>query len=394
MKRKKIISDIKDHINRKQITLIIGARQTGKTTVMKQLKRDLDKQRSLNFFLTMENLDHLRLLNQHPEKLFQIIPLISDTKRMIVFIDEVQYLENPSNFLKYHYDMYQGKLKFIVSGSSSFYIDEKFKDSMAGRKRIFEMPTLSFEEFLHFKQHDDLIIYINSGNIPGIYKDQMMTLFYEYIIFGGYPEVVLENDIIEKEKILKEIAESYVKKDAIESGKKYPNMYLNLFKILSMQVGNLLNYSNLSNDLNMSITALDGYINLMKKSFHLFTINPFFNNISKELRKQPNLYFADLVLRNYFCNNFDPIGLREDRGMLFENYIFRRFYDKYSIDEINFWRTQKKQEVDFIIEGKSAWEVKFSKDQFNEKKYKYFRNKYPDIPLKLIHFDNALEIIF
>jgi len=391
MKRKTIL-DVKDHLSRKQITLIIGARQTGKTTMMKQLKNDLDRQRNLNFFLTMENPDHLNLLNQHPEKLFQIIPPISNEKRMIVFIDEVQYLNNPSNFLKYHYDMYQEKIKFIVSSSSSFYIDKKFKDSMAGRKRIFTMPTLDFEEFLIFKKKDELVPYVNSGNIPGIYKDQMMTLFYEYIIYGGYPEVVLENDIIEKQKILKEIAESYVKKDAIESSIRYPDIYLKLMKILSMQVSNLLNYNNLSNDLNLSNKSLESYIHLMKKSFHLYTITPFFNNISKELRKQPKLYFADLGLRNYFCNNFDPIGLREDRGMLFENFVFRRFLDKHSIDEINYWRTQKKQEVDFIIEGKSAWEVKFSEDQFNEKKYKYFRSKYPNIPLKLIHLNSAIEV--
>jgi len=390
--KRKAITDIRDHLNRKQITLIIGARQTGKTTLIKQLKSDLDKQRDLNFFLTMENPDHLNLLNQHPEKLFQIIPPISDEKRMIVFIDEVQYLNNPSNFLKYHYDMYQEKIKFIVSGSSSFYIDEKFKDSMAGRKRIFTMPTLDFEEFLIFKKKDELVPYLNSGNIPGIYKDQMMTLLYEYIIYGGYPEVVLENDIIEKKKILKEIAESYVKKDAIESSIKHPDIYIKLMKILSMQVGNLLNYNNLSNDLNITNKTLESYTHLMKKSFHLFTINPFFNNVSKELRKQPKLYFADLGLRNYFCNNFDPIGLREDRGMLFENFAFRRFLDKYSIDEINYWRTQKKQEVDFIIDGKYAWEAKCSEDLFNVKRYKYFHTNYPDIPLKLIHLDNAMEV--
>jgi predicted AAA+ superfamily ATPase len=218
----------------------------------------------------------------------------------------------------------------------------------------------------------------------------MMPLFYEYLIFGGYPEVVLETDVEEKKMILKEIGDSYVKKDALEADIKSPEGYIKLFKILSMRAGNLLNFSALANQLNVSNKAIETCINLMKKAFHVCTISPFFNNMSKELRKQPKIYFTDLGLRNYFCNNFEPIGLRDDRGMLLENFVFRRLYDTYAIEDIQFWRTQKKHEVDFIVQQTFALEVKLSKSQFKEKKYHYFINRYPDIPLDVIHLDNAV----
>ena len=141
-----IFSKLKSHLTKKPITLLVGARQTGKTTLMYQLMEDLKAAKERTFFLTLEDSKILEQLNHHPEYLFQLIPPLDNTQKNFVFIDEIQYLNNPSNFLKYHYDLYRQNLKFIVSGSSGFYINDKFKDSLAGRKRIFNLPTFSFEE--------------------------------------------------------------------------------------------------------------------------------------------------------------------------------------------------------------------------------------------------------
>ncbi len=143
-------------------------------------------------------------LDENPKNLFKLIPPLSD-KRMFLFIDEIQYLKDPSNFLKYHYDLYQNSLKFIVTGSSSFYIDRKFRDSLAGRKRIFELSTLTLAELLHFRGRDDLIPYLNAGNVPMVYEDEIRKYFYEYLIYGGYPEVVLEKNLEEKALLLREL---------------------------------------------------------------------------------------------------------------------------------------------------------------------------------------------
>ena len=331
-------------------------------------------------------------MNVHPDKLFQVIPPIDNSKKTYVFIDEVQYLNNPSNFLKYLYDQYSNKLKFIVSGSSGFYIDEKFKDSLAGRKKIFILPTLSFKEMLYFKDREDLGNNLNQGELPQLYLTELNTLLQEYMLFGGYPDVVLEKQIDEKKALIDEIANSYVKKDAFEANIKYSDSYLKIMQILSAQVGSLVNFSKIERDVNLDYHTVEIYLHLMRKSFHITLIKPFFKNLLKEIRKMPKVYFNDLGLRNYFVQNYDAIELRNDKGSLFENYVFRLFLDCYGEGNIKFWRTQKKQEVDFIIKSQKAFEIKYSEDKFDEKKYTYFKEKYPDIPLVLIHSENVLKI--
>ena len=116
--------------------LLLGGRRVGKTTILRQIQAKLELKNKANFFLNLEDPDYLKLLNESPKNLLKII---SPNLRKLnyVFIDEVQYLKNPSNFLKYFYDEYSGKIKLIVAGSSAFYIDQKFTDSLAGRKKYF-----------------------------------------------------------------------------------------------------------------------------------------------------------------------------------------------------------------------------------------------------------------
>jgi hypothetical protein len=333
----------------------------------------------------------LELLNSHPDKLFQVIPPLDNSQKTIVLIDEVQYLAKPSNFLKYLFDQYSDKLKLIVSGSSGFYIDEKFRDSLAGRKRLFTLPTLSFKEMLYFKDRGELGDYINKGSLPRIYLTELTNLWHEYLLFGGYPDVVLENQIEEKKVILDEIASSYVKKDAVEASVKYPDAYLMMMQTLSSQIGGLVNLNDICRDMKLDHSTVEAYIRVMRKSFHITLIKPFYRSLSKELRKMSKVYFNDLGLRNHFIRNYNAIALRDDKGALLENYVFRLFLDHYKEDDIKFWRTQKQQEVDFVIENRLAYEVKYSEHLFKENKYAYFREKYPQIPLHLIHSENVLE---
>jgi len=389
--RRFIFTDLKEHEAKKQITLIVGARQTGKTTLLRQLQAEFEAEGGRVFFLTLEDPLILELLNSHPDKLFQVIPPLANSQKTIILIDEVQYLENPSNFLKYLYDQYSDKLKLIVSGSSGFYIDEKFKDSLAGRKRLFTLPTLSFKELLYFKGRDELGEYLNKGSLPRIYLTELNNLWQEYLLFGGYPDVVLENQIEEKKAILDEIASSYVKKDALEASVKYPDGYLTIMTLLGAQIGGLVNLNDIGRDMKLDHGTVEAYIRVMRKSFHITLVKPYFRNLSKELRKMSKVYFNDLGLRNHFVRNYSPIALRDDRGALLENYVFRLFLDHYKEEDIKFWRTQKKQEVDFIIENKIAYEVKYSEHLFKENKYAYFREKYPQMPLHLIHAENVLD---
>ncbi|MFC1849590.1 ATP-binding protein [candidate division CSSED10-310 bacterium] len=383
-------------MDKKQISLIIGARQVGKTTLMKQLENKLASQGKRTYFLTLEDKRIRTMLSQSPDLLFQLIPPLTNGERIILFIDEIQYLDDPSNFLKLHYDQHSAQIKLIVSGSSSFYIDQKFRDSLAGRKRIFEMSTLSFEEMLKFMDRDDLVPLYRDREVPYIHLDELRNLLYEYLLYGGYPEVVLERDPDEKQVILRELATSYVKKDATDARLSFPEVYLNLMNILAGQIGGLLNSNKISSLAGIDIKTVNSYLYVMRKSCHITIVRPFSENVKKELKKMPKVYFNDLGLRNHFVTNFIPIGLRQDQGALLENYFFIVLKEAFHEDEIRFWRTQKKQEVDFIIEPHSpfcrAFEVKFTRDQFNAKKYRYFKQKYPHIPLTLVTLDNIHEV--
>lgn len=391
MKKRNLFNLLNAHLAKRQITLLLGARQTGKTTLLQQLHSKLQIKKKQTYFLSLEDPEILKLLNDHPRNLFNVIPPFNEKEEIYILIDEIRYLDDPSNFLKYHYDLSGSTLKMIVSGSSAFYFDAKFKDSMAGRKRIFHLPTMSLEEFLNFKNKDYLTPHLNSGKVPDIYLQEMYKQLNEYLLYGGYPAVVLEDNLSEKKLILKDLVESYIKKDIEESNLRTPNNYYDILKMLAANNG-LFNANSFANRLHISQSSITSYIKLMKSSFHITEIKPYHRNSAKELRKMPKIYFNDLGLRNYLLNNFEPIATRNDRGNLLENFVFRRFFDLYDPEVIKFWRTQKKHEVDFVIQDSKAYEVKFSDHNFKIEKYKFFRDNYPEIPLRLIHFGNVMKI--
>ncbi|MBU1991683.1 ATP-binding protein, partial [Patescibacteria group bacterium] len=352
-----------------EIMLFVGPRQAGKTTILKQLQFILEKETQNIYFLNLEELEYLELLNQSPKNIFKIFN-IDLNKKNYIFIDEIQYLKNPSNFLKYFYDEYQGKIKLLVSGSSAFYIDKKFKDSLAGRKKIFYVFTLSFKEFLRFK-NEDILSQKNFQKLSLKEKEKISFYYQEYIVYGGYPRVVLA-PLQEKEDLLREIAFSYIKKDIYESGIKQEEIFYRLFKILSSQIGNLVNSSELSGTLGVSKIAIDNYLYVMQKSFHICLLRPFFKNIRKELSKMPKIYFYDLGLRNFFIRNFNSFIIREDKGGLLENAVFCQLKEKYDEELLKFWRTIQKNEIDFVCDEKEAYEVKVNPKEFKEKKYQIF----------------------
>ena len=381
---------IQKYLDRDEILLIIGARQSGKTTLLHQIEDILKKQNQANYFLNLEDPDYLSLLNQSPKNLFKIFSFDLKQKTFIL-IDEVQYLDNPSNFLKYFYDEYYGKIKIIASGSSAFYLDKKFKDSLVGRKRIFHLFTLSFREFLRFKDENQLS-QKDFQNLSLQEREKIILYYQEYITFGGYPRVVLTL-LKEKEEILRDIAYSYIKKDIYEANIRQDEVFYKLFKILASQIGNLVNSFELASTLGISKTAIDNYLYVMQKSFHIRLINPFFKNLRKELTKMPKVYFLDLGIRNFFLKNFKLFQEREDKGPLLENALFRQLIEKYNFDEIRFWRTIQKQELDFIIDEKMAFEVKVQPDKFKKKNYKVFLENYPQIKFSIVSFDTKEKLV-
>jgi predicted AAA+ superfamily ATPase len=366
------------------ILLFTGARQAGKTTILRQLAERVEKKYGNLYFLNLEDPDYRSLLNQSPKNLFKIFT-IDLKKRNFIFIDEVQYLNDPSNFLKYMYDEYRGRIKLLVSGSSAFYIDRKFKDSLAGRKRIFHVKTLSFREYLRFKNETD-ILKKDFRSLGLSDQDRLSVHFYEYMTYGGYPRIVLAS-AHEKTDLLSEIAYSYIKKDIYEASIRQEDIFYKLFKILSSQTGNLVNFSELAHTLGVSKTAIDNYLYVMQKSFHIALVKPFYKNIRKELTKMPKVYFFDTGLRNFFVSNFKSFVIRDDQGALLENMVFRQLIEKYPVDEIRFWRTSQGQEIDFIADAKEAIEVKASSAGFKEGSYRVFSKHYSDMAFHVISME-------
>lgn len=207
----------------------------------------------------------------------------------------------------------------------------------------------------------------------------------DYVTFGGYPRVVLADSEEEKKETLQELVTSYVKKDILESGIRNDQNVMNLLKILATRVGNLLNINNLSKTMRISNTAIENYIFILKKSFILYSVSPFAKNVRNEIRKMPKVFFADLGLRNILLKDFKPLASRQDRGMMYENFIFRQLLDRVKQDEIKFWRTQQGNEIDFIVGDKLAYEVKYNIDALAVKKYKMFSRQYPGIALRFIY---------
>ncbi|MCF8379261.1 MAG: ATP-binding protein [Bacteroidales bacterium] len=403
---------IKQHLSKKEYTIITGARQTGKTTILREIYREQKERNIPVYYISFENIEVLREVNMNPENLFRFVkrpinPLdnkLNEGERIILFIDEIQYLSDPSRFLKYLYDTYLENLKIVATGSSAFYMDQKFKDSLAGRKKIFQLNSLSLSEYLGFHERTDLILELenmrNDLQYLSLKKDEIADYFNEYLVFGGYPAVCLEKDRQWKEELLLEIRNAYVKKDILEAGVRNEMDFYRLMAVLASQIGNLMNRNELSKTLNLHLSTIDNYLFILQKSFHIHLIKPFYKNLRKELTKMPKVYFDDIGIRNALLNRFTDLQNREDKGALLENYAFIRLKEMYKPDTINYWRTADGNEVDFVqsddFKQGNAWEIKFKTEKASLTKYRKFWENYPEINFELFSysdFENGKSII-
>lgn len=376
-----LTTKIQNCLDSDETLLLIGARQAGKTTILHQIEEALKKRGQPCYFLNLEDPDYLALLNTSPKNLLQIFNFSPD-QRTFVLVDEVQYLNNPSNFLKYFYDEYHSKIKIIASGSSAFYLDKRFRDSLAGRKRIFYVLTLSFREFLRFKKEESLAV-ANFGTLSLSEKEKINLYYREFLVYGGYPRVVL-TPLSNKEEVLADLTYSYIKKDVLEANIRHDESFFKLFKILASQTGGLVNTSELATTLGLSKTAVENYLYVMQKSFHLRLVRPFFRNTRKELTKMPKVYFLDLGLRNFLLRNFSSYEQRDDKGPLLENAVYRELLENHDFEDVKFWRTISKNEVDFLVNEDIALEVKAEVKKLGVSKYKSFLHTYPQINFSFV----------
>lgn len=389
--RRNLFEPLAAHLEKKEFTILTGARQTGKSTLLKQLETYCKESSKPCIFLNLENRDILSILDENPLNLLSYLPDIEG--RVIVFLDEIQYLKDPSNLLKLLYDEHVQRVKIVATGSSAFYVDDHFRDSLAGRKRVFQLLTCSFDEYLRLKGKDDLLQdyqrIMTDKQAKTTQLEYLRQEWQSYMLYGGYPAIVTESDRKEKIEKLKEIRNSFVKRDILESGVQNETAFFHLFRLLAEQSGSLVNVHELSVTLRIKNDTVENYLRILQKCFHLTLVKPFFRNLRKELTKMPKGFLLDSGLRNSLLNNFQPIPERMDKGDLWETVFFRALVDKYGWDEICYWRTADKNEVDFVlpeIEAPFAVEAKYDEATIKSSKYKKFTETYPEIPLHFAWF--------
>ena len=251
-----------DHIDHPEITVLVGPRQSGKTTILKQLDAELRAGGRKTLWLNLDFEDDFRHVASQGSLLQKIRLELGDSGG-VVFIDEIQRKENAGLFLKGLYD--QGlPWKLAVSGSGSMELKEKITESLAGRKRMFELSTVSFEEFVDFKTG-----YRYADRLRDFFLTETAKadqLFREYLMYGGYPRVVLADTHQEKLATINEIFRSYLEKDIVYLLRvEKSDSFGNLVRMLASQSGKMINYSELSATLGLSLATVKTYLWYLEK---------------------------------------------------------------------------------------------------------------------------------
>lgn len=336
-----VYHDLRTHLKAPEISLILGPRQAGKTTIMRKLSDDCQKMNRPAAFFNLDVIeDRQYFATQHT--LLAAIRRLRGAEPAVVFIDEIQRLNNAGLFLKGLYDLNTGH-KFIVSGSGSLELKADVIEPMTGRKKIFYCLPLSFSEFAAHRLQTELDAVPAALSTNPYETDRVIR---EYLAFGGYPRVVLAAADAEKTAVLSEIFHSYLEKDIqLMLGIEKADAFQRLVQLLAHQVSGLVNKNELSSTLGLNIKTVEKYLYFLEKTFVISGVKPFFRNARKELRKAPKLYFLDL--------GFLRLGLggqTEPTGPVFENACFLRLMEQSRLIPLHYWRSTSGAEVDFIVE--------------------------------------------
>lgn len=345
--RRRLLSSLTAHLDQPEITVLVGPRQSGKTTILKRLESELRAGGRKTLWLNLDFEDDFRHVASQGA-LLQKIQLELGSGGGVVFIDEIQRRENAGLFLKGLYD--QGlPWKFVVSGSGSIELKEKISESLVGRKRLFELSTVSFGEFADFRTG-----YRYTDRLRDYFRTEPSKtdqLFREYLMYGGYPRVVLADTHQEKMATINEIFRSYLEKDIVYLLRvEKSESFSNLVRFLASQSGKMVSYSELSATLGLSLATVKLYLWYLEKTYIIDKVTPWYTNIRKEITKAPVYYFRDIGLRNFAAGSFGALSDSE-AGFAFQNVIHAMLKERFPLADstIHYWRTKDKAEVDFVL---------------------------------------------
>lgn len=329
---------------RSKIIVIYGARQVGKTTLANDVLKLLNKK---TMFIDCDSFKYNDVLSSRDiDKLAGLVNRVE-----VLCIDEAQRVENIGINLKILHDHFKD-LKIIVTGSSALDLANSIKEPLTGRTYTYKLYPISTLE-------------LSQSYNPF----ELSTQLEQRLIFGSYPEVFSIENVFDKAQYLIELATNYLYKDILEyQAIRHSNKLRDLLKLLAFQVGAEVSYTELATSLGMAKQTVESYIDLLEKSFVIFTLRGFSRNLRKEVSKKPKIYFYDLGIRNAIIDNFAYLSNRNDLGALWENFLImerlkRNEYQKHFCSQY-FWRTYTGAELDYIEEynGKLyGYELKWSK---------------------------------
>ncbi|EFK96334.1 conserved hypothetical protein [sediment metagenome] len=358
------------YIKVREIMAVVGTRQCGKTTLINHFLDRLEKTGKKIERISFDNMKVLQLFEEDIDTFIDRYVKGND----LLFIDEVHYSKDSGKKLKYIYDL--NYIKIIISGSSAAEISINSLKYLVGRIFTFTLYPLMFKEFLSYK-NPKLVNIFEKSKYKGTVIKELNVYLEEFLLYGGYPRVVLTEKIEEKKKVLESIYSTYLLKEIKEIFDLSEDYQLNnLLKILSLQIGNIINYNEISKSTGFSYNDLRKYLNILEKTYICCLIKPFYINKRTEIVKSPKVYFIDSGFRNVCIDNFTKE--RSDKGQLYENFIYSELLKKGIVAK--YWNTKSYAEVDFIIEKDNRQipiEIKSSlKEKKLTKSYISFIEKY------------------
>lgn len=373
--KREIQNDIEKRLFRKKVVIIYGARRVGKTTLIREIQK---KFKDISLYLNCDEPDIREALT---DKTSTELKSFIGPKQLVI-IDEAQRVRNIGLTLKLIVDNYP-EIQIISTGSSSFALSNQTVEPLTGRKYEYFLYPFSISE------------------LKSIYSNiEIDRLLEKRIIFGMYPEIVINE--FDNERNLKEITRSYLYKDVLQyQNIRNPEILEKLLQALALQLGNEVSYNELSNSLGIDKKTVQSYVSILEKAFVIFKLGPFSKNLRNEIKKLRKIYFIDTGIRNALINNLNPFTLRNDMGVLWENFLIiermKNTSNNFLSKNIYFWRTHQKEEIDLIEESTdniSAYEFKWkNKKSVKEKAPKAFSDKYKNINFKIIDRKNYQEFL-
>lgn len=403
MIKREILNNIKLWLWKEKIIILKWARQVWKTTLMKELELLVNKDNNISVFLQADKIDNNNIFKS-PDSLITYLKVKYDFPNNFIylFIDEFQYIEQAGLFLKNIFDEYKDKLQIIVSGSSSLEIT-KNSEFLTWRAVNFYIDRISFFDFFKYKENLENLSKIKLSDfeeiesIYSVFKKLLEKNFIDYLTFWAYPEVASITNSNDKVVIISQIIETYIQKDVVDFlNIENVSAFNNLIKLLSSNIWNLVNINEISSTLNISMQTLNKYIDILEWTFVFSKVKPFFKNTRKEISKMPKIFVEDISIKNYSLREFDSISSKIDLWREVENFIYNELRKIYNKDQIYFYRTISKAEIDFIIEEKYDLyipiEVKYRNKVWLPKVMKNFEENY-NVSKKIIITKDILKVV-